>query len=139
MNFADIQGVKLHNSIYPQSINDTATTGTGVDTTGYAWAFCIFTAGAIGAANFTKISVQESDTNGSYADITGATLGTVGDSSDNTSYGVFIDLRKRKKWITWYADPGAVACLMDAKIILGGAVEVADSATERGLTEQYIV
>ena len=140
MNLAAFQKLKLHGSVFPQSINGTDTTGTGVNTSGYTSAMCVFISGAIGAADFDKLQILHADADTGYAALSGATFaGSLpGDSADNKIYVIYLDLRKCKKWITWNIDPGAAASLVCGIIILGGADESPDSVTERGIVAQVI-
>lgn len=123
--------------VAPISINGTAATDTEVDTKGWNFIEFIFITGLIGAANFDSIKLQHSDTSGSgEADITGATLTTVGDSSDGLIFRISMPLGGTvKRYISAVIDPGAVACLVCAVYRLSRGNEAPSSATERGLSQ----
>lgn len=136
------QGLKLAASIVPQSVTDTDTNGSGADCRGFKSAMAIFHAGAIGAANFEDLHLEESDASGSgytavpSADWTGF---YPTQTDDNKFWSAFIDLRKRKRYLRWNADPGNAATLMTGFFILGDAEEMPDNDTERGVAKSLLV
>lgn len=74
----------LKAAVYPQIINNTHVHDAGVDTAGYEGVAFIIATGAIAGGSTVSFKAQScaTDTDGSYADITGATA-TYLDSEDN--------------------------------------------------------
>lgn len=100
--------------VQPVSINGTAETGLYLDTTGMSEAAVIIQFGAIGAANFDAVALQESDTTSGFTDITGATF-TVTATDDNKMIVILVNFaNNRKRYIQVNLDPGAVACLVSS-------------------------
>lgn len=134
-----IQGAKFVKSIVPQSVTDTDTNGTGIDCRGFRSACFVFHAGAIGAADFEDLHLEESSDDSSYAAITGTAPTVPSQTDDNKFWVVYVDLRKRKRYIRWNADPGNAASLLCGFGILGDALEMPNSDTERGVDESLSV
>jgi hypothetical protein len=101
---------KIINVTPPAAVYDNASaTTTSIDTRGYDWCRIIVSLGAIDIA-MTALAVGESDTDGSYNNITGLVFGTSTNSAGSTSAlptasdddDVFvfdIDLRGRKRYL----------------------------------------
>lgn len=136
-----LQNIKFANAITagPLSSNDTAV-GTYVDTLGYHELALVFTLGTTTIA-MEAIKLQESDTTSNFSDITSAALtgATFSATSDGSIGVIFLDLRGRKRYINFVADPGAAATIMNGTFLLARADQTPNSATERGLLEQAIV
>lgn len=122
----------------PISLNGTAGTTQYVDTAGYRSACVLFMAGAIGAADFDALTVLESDTTSGGAVWTGSSFTAPTQTSDNGIWRAVIDLRGRKRYLSMNIDPGAVASLSCAIVLLGDPEEAPNSATERGDTQTLI-
>ena len=132
-----IQGAKFAKSIVPQSVTDTDTNGTGVDCRGFRSACFVFHAGAIGAADFADLHLEESSDDSSYSTVTASDFTGYypTQTDDNKFWLVFVDLRKYKRYLRWNADPGNAATLMTGLAILGDALEMPNSDTERGVAK----
>lgn len=131
-----LQDVKFAAGIVPVSINGTAATGVAIDTLDCGHVTIIFQAGAIGAADFDALKLQECETSGgSYADITGTTQTAPTQTSDNGIWVWSIPITgARMRFIKVVADPGAVDCLVSALAIKSRLVNAPTTATEAGLT-----
>lgn len=135
----DMQNAKIVPMLRPIDATGATLTDVEVDTQGWDYLTVIVTIGNI-AANMTTLKLQESDTTGaSEADFTGSAFTAPTSSSDNTIVAAFIDLRKRKRFISTVATGGAGATLIAAVGILTRGEVTPTSATERGLTEQLIL
>lgn len=136
-----MQNTKLHSFIRPLDINGTTATDAECDTTGYDYMTVYVRTGNV-AADMTALKLQESDASGSSeADISGGSWATLplGTGGDNTTRVAFIDLRKRKKYISLVATAGSGATLIDAFGILSRAEVSPNDVTTRGVTEQIII
>lgn len=114
----NLQKTAVHAMMEPLSINGTAATVTELDTRGIKFVRIVLQFGAIGAADFDAVAVQESSTSGSgYADITGGTVAVT--ATDDNKLVIFdIDMTNdRKRYLYLNLDPGAVACLVSAVAI----------------------
>lgn len=140
------QEMKVVNVIPPAVIKDNASfTAVGVDRTGFHYATFYVTLGATDIA-MAALKLQESDTDGSYADVDGAdfsvsplTLPTAG--NDNGVVGIFVDLEKRKKWLTLVATAGdgSAGTYLSAVCLLSAGNIGPSDATSRGLISQAII
>lgn len=140
---------KFVNVTPPAAVYDNASlTTTSIDTRGYDWCRIIVSLGAIDIA-MTALKVGESDTDGSYSDITGLVFGTSTNSagstsalptaSDDNDIFVFdIDLRGRKRYLDVTATAadsstaGTYACIIAE--LWRGEKEPA-TATEAGVNQ----
>ena len=112
-----LQSAKYVNAIPPAAIlDDASATAVAVNTQGYAQANFLISLGATDIA-MTALKVQESDDDSSYADVTGAIFGTSADptgttsslpsaTDDNKVFGIFVDLKGRKKYLKLVATFG---------------------------------
>jgi uncharacterized protein YdbL (DUF1318 family) len=134
-----LQNAKFQKMIVPIDANGTTVTDTEVDTLGYDYLTVIVQIGVI-SANMTALKLQESDSSGSSeADFTGgAFTAPTAAGGDNDVLVAFIDLRRRKRYISIVATAGANATLISAIGILSRAEVTPTSATERGIDEQII-
>jgi len=123
-------------SVTGTSINGTDTNGTAIDCAGFHYALGIFHLGATTAA-FDSLAVQESDDNSSWStDITAFTFSTVPSATDDDGFFTcHIDLRKRKRYLRWHADPGAAATLFTAFFILLRGDEAPNSVTTANVVQ----
>ena len=147
-------GCKVKKMLAPISINGTAATVTGVDTSGFAWALIIVSLGTIASStDLDALAVTHADADTGYAALsvnfirqTGSTNAAVSASSlawtatgsgalPGVNYTAAIDLRKCKKWLSLNVDPAAVATLAGANIVLLGGNENPSTATEMGVQE----
>jgi hypothetical protein len=136
----DMQNVKFQKMIVPIDNTGATATDVEVDTLGYDYLTVIVQLGNV-AANMTALKLQESDVTGSgEADFTGgAFTAPTAAAGDNDVLVAFVDLRKRKRFISIVATAGAGATLISAIGILSRAEVTPTSATERGIDEQLIV
>lgn len=136
----DLQNAKIVQMLRPIDATGATLTDVEVDTLGYDYLTVIVSTGNV-AANMTALKLQESDSSGSgEADISGgAFTAPASTGGDNNVLAAFIDLRKRKRYISTVATGGAGATLISAVGILSRAEVSPTSATERGLNEQLIL
>lgn len=139
------QDTKFVSVTPPQAIYDNASlTTASIDTKGYGYARIYVYLGATDIA-MTALKVQESDTDGSYADITGLVYGTSSNiagstsalpsaSDDNKCFLFEIDLRGRKRYLDLVATcgDGAAGTYATAWCILSHGSDAPVSASERG-------
>lgn len=133
-------------ALLPQSITDTATVGTAIDTQagGKCSHVTIFLmAGAIGAADFdAKPKISECETSGgSYTDITGATVngaagGVILQTEDNGIWRWDIPITgARKRFLKLNVDPGNAATLLAGLALMWGLPNAPTSAATAGLVD----
>jgi hypothetical protein len=138
---------KVINVTPPAAIIDNASATTNsIDTLGFRYAQILVMLGATDIA-LTALKVQESDTDGSYADVTGLVYGAVGAAAlpigtdDNGIFAFNINLKGRKRFldlVITFGD-GTVGGFVAAIALLGEAEEVPNSATERGFVAELAV
>ena len=140
------QNFKFGTITPPGLIVDNASyTTASVDTQGYDYITILATLGATDIA-MTALKVGESDTDGSFADVTGLVYGTSnginGSASalpsatdDNKTFAFEIDLRGRKRYldVTATAGDGTAGTYLTINYILWRAKDYPVSATERGM------
>lgn len=132
------QNYKFQQMIRPVDTGAGTATDVEVDTRGYDYLTVIVQLGNV-AANMGNLKLQESDSSGSgEADFTGSAWTTPTSSDDNKLYVAFVDLRKRKRYISIVAT-GTGITLVSACAILSRAEVTPISATERGAAEQLIL
>lgn len=136
-----LYGAKFFLTILPKSETDTQFTSLAIDTAGYGWATIVFSAGAIGAADFgAALTLEECETSGgSYASVSGSSMTAPTQTSDGGTWVWHVDLRKRMRYLKVVADPGNAATLASAVAILNRANIGPTSATEAGVTAQVVV
>jgi hypothetical protein len=134
------QNYKFQKMIVPIDANGTTVTDTEIDTLGFDYLTVIVQMGNVNA-NMTALKLQESDASASgEADFTGgAFTAPTAAGGDNDVLVAFVDLRKRKRYISIVATAGAGATLISAIGILSRTEVTPTSATERGVDEQLIV
>ena len=138
---------KVINVTPPAAIidNDSAVTN-AIDTIGFRYCQIIVQLGATDIA-LTALKVQESDTDGSYADVTGLVFGAAGapalpvDTMDDKLYAFNIDLRGRKRFLDLVITfgNGTVGGFVAAIAILFEGEELPNSASERGFEAELTV
>lgn len=137
----DMQDVKFAQMIRPIDLTGATATDIELDTQGWDYLTVIVGTGVI-SADMTALKLQENDVAAtSEADITGAAWTTfpLATGGDNTLRVGFLDLRKRKRYISIVATGGAGATLIYALAILSRAEKTPTSVTERGADEQFIL
>jgi hypothetical protein len=147
-----LQSVKYVNVTPPAAIIDNASATTNsVNTEGFAYATFLVELGATDIA-LTALKLQESDTDGSYADIVGARFGTDADATgttstlpsatdDNKVYAIFVDLKGRKKYldlVITFGD-GTNGGFVASQCILSGADIQPHTAAGLGLGQYLVV
>jgi hypothetical protein len=129
----------------PAAIVDNASYTTGsIDTQGYEYLEVFVFLGATDIA-MTALKLQESDTDGSYADVTGLVYGTsagiAGTTStlpsatdDNKCFKFEVDLRGRKRYfdLVATAGDGTAGTFLTAFALLSRGSDHPVSASERG-------
>lgn len=137
------QGFKCALSIVPQSINDTDTNGTAMDSLGASHALFIFHAGAIGAADFdaSGLNLTECDTSGgSYTAIAASAFTVPTQTDDNGFWVCYVELGGiRKRFFKWHANPGAAATLMTGFALFLGYDQSPNTDTERGCVQTKFI
>ena len=128
----------------PQAIVNTGSwTTASIDTAGYDYLEVFVYLGATDIA-MTVLKLQESDSDGSYADVTGLIYGTsagiAGTTSalpsataDNTCFKFEVDLRGRKRWFDLVATTGtgSTGTYFTAFALLTRAKDTPVTASER--------
>lgn len=136
-----LQNAKFVQMVRPIDITGATATDVEVDTAGYDYLTVIVSTGNV-AADMTAVELQESDSTGaSEADFpssSGAFTAPLASGGDNNVLAAFIDLRKRKRYISIVVTGGVGATLISVLGILTNAEVSPTSATERGLNEQLI-
>jgi len=139
----------------PGAIVDNASlTTASIDTKGYDWCDIYLLIGATDIA-MAALKLQESDTDGSYADITGATFngGTMSDGNtaalpaasgatgDNTFHAFRVNLKGRKRYLDLVATggDGAAGAYFVAIAVLSRAKQVPATMSTRGLAQEIFV
>lgn len=138
----DAQNAKYISALPPISVAGGASaTTTEIDTLGFDYVELLVQSGLVGANGVPTIKVQESDVSGSgQTDVTGLGFTALVDADDNKVLGAFIDVKKRKRYLTLVITNGATnASLMSALARLSRPAQSPTTATERGLQEQKIV
>lgn len=135
-----LQNVKFQKMIVPASISSATATEIECDTKGYDYLTVIVQLGDV-PANMTVLKLQETDTSGSgEADFTGSAFtAPTAAGGDSDVLVAFIDLRKRKRYISIVATAGAGTTFLSAIGILSRAEVSPTSATERGIDEQLVL
>lgn len=146
MNYA--KTTKLVSITPPAAIVDNASyTTASIDTQGFDYLQVVVYLGATDIA-MTALKLQESDTDGSYADVTGLVFGTSANTGGSTStlpsatddnkFFVFdVDLRGRKRYfdLVATAGDGSTGTYLTAFAILSRAKDVPVTAAERGASQ----
>ncbi len=104
--------IKVVNAISPQTINNAHVDGAGINRAGYDRVAFLVNCGSIAAGSLCSFKVQQcdTDTDGSYTDITNASV-TYADTDDDKA--TVIDVRPTKLWVRLVATNGAAfAALM---------------------------
>ena len=129
----------------PAAIVDNASyTTASIDTSGFEYLEVFVFLGATDIA-MTALKLQESDTDGSYADVTGLIYGTSAGiagttaalpiaTDDNKCFKFEVDLRGRKRYfdLVATAGDGAAGTFLTAFALLSRASDHPVSASERG-------
>lgn len=139
----DEQNVKYVNVTPPAAIVDNASFATAsIDTKGWNYVTILFILGAADIA-MSALKLQESDTDSSYADITGATFaGSLPSATDdNKIYAFHVNLLGRKRYLDVVATggDGAAGTYGTCLAILSRGEQAPDTATLRGLGGQVFV
>jgi hypothetical protein len=139
----------------PGAIVDAASlTTTAIDTKGWDWLTVLVILGATDIA-MTALKLQTSDTDGSYADLTGAVFGTSvmpdgstsalpaasGATGDNTIHAIQVNLKGKKRFFDLVATGGdgtAGAYIMAIAILSRGETSPS-TAAGRGLAQELVV
>lgn len=128
-------------------VNNASYTTASIDTRGYKYCRVVVHLGATDIA-MAALKVQESDTDGSYADVTGLVFGTsenTGGSAstlpsatdDNKFFFFEIDLRKRKRYLDLVATAGngSTGTYLTAWAELYEGETLPDTAAEEGASQ----
>jgi hypothetical protein len=124
-------------------IDNTSALTTAIDTIGFRYCQILVSLGATDIA-MTALKVQQSDTDGSYADVTGLVYGASGAAalpiatSDNGVYVFNIDLRGKKRFLDVVATfgDGSVGGFVSILALLFEGEDTPRSATERGFAAE---
>lgn len=147
-----LQSVKFVNVTPPAAILDNASAVTNsVNTEGFAYATFLVELGATDIA-LTALKLQESDTDGSYADIVGTRFGTDAGpdgttttlpsaTDDNKIYAIYVDLKGRKKYLDMVitVGDGTTGGLVACQCILSGADVQPHTAAGLNLGQYLVV
>lgn len=138
----DLMNCKFVEAIRPAAIvDDAAFTSVEIDTLGFDAAVGLFHYGTSDIA-LAALGLEESDTSGSgFAAVADFTFSSLPSSTaDGSLYGMFIDLRKRKRYlkITATAGNGSAGTYASATMTLYRGKTGASSATLRGLAAELV-
>jgi hypothetical protein len=140
------QGLKFQQVLAPISINGTAATTLSIDTKGYDHLDVVVQFGVVGAAAFDAFALQSSNTDASYAAVTGLTAsGSTGanrlpQATDDAKMAHFgVNLMGHKRFFSLVADPGAVDCLVSAVAVLSRGEETPNSMADRGFDIEFLL
>lgn len=109
---------KVVNAVSPQTINNSHVDGAGINRAGYDRVAFLVNCGAIAGGSLCSFKVQQcdTDTDGSYVDITNAAV-TYADTDDDKA--TVIDVKPTKLWVRLVATNGAAfAALMGGIAVL---------------------
>lgn len=142
----DLQNCKFVNVTPPAAIVDNAAFPTAsIDTKGFRAACIIVQLGALDIA-VAAMKLRESDDDSTYTDVSGADfsvspLTLPSATADNNLYGIFVDLRGRKRYLdlSLTGGDGTTGSYASVLAILDRAEETPDTAAERGLAQQATV
>lgn len=143
-----LQNTKLVSITPPAAIVDNASyTTASIDTQGWDYLQVVVYLGATDIA-MTALKLQESDTDGSYADVTGLVFGTSSNiagststlpsATDDNKFFVFdVDLRGRKRYfdLVATAGDGTAGTFLTAFAILSRGKDQPQTAAERGASQ----
>jgi hypothetical protein len=143
-----LQNTKLVSITPPAAIVDNASYTTGsIDTQGWDYLQVVVYLGATDIA-MTALKLQESDTDGSYGDVTGLVFGTSSNiagststlpsATDDNKFFVFdVDLRGRKRYfdLVATAGDGTAGTFLTAFAILSRGKDQPVTAAERGASQ----
>ena len=143
-----LQNTKLVSITPPAAIVDNASyTTASIDTQGWDYMQVVVYLGATDIA-MTALKLQESDTDGSYGDVTGLVFGTSSNiagststlpsATDDNKFFVFdVDLRGRKRYfdLVATAGDGTAGTFLTAFAILSGGKDQPVTAAERGASQ----
>ena len=143
-----LQNTKLVSITPPGLIVDNASyTTSSIDTQGWDYLQVVVYLGATDIA-MTALKLQESDTDGSYADVTGLVFGTSSNiagststlpsATDDNKFFVFdVDLRGRKRYfdLVATAGDGTAGTFLTAFAILSRGKDQPQTAAERGASQ----
>ena len=135
----DAPTAKYVQALPPVSVAGGASaTTTEIDTIGFDYCEFLVLAGLIPSTGVATLKLQESDVSGSgQVDISGAAWTALVDADDNKVVAAFLDLRKRKRFLTLVITNGATnASLLASLAILSRARQLPDTASDRNLKEQ---
>lgn len=121
-----VEETKSVQQIKPASYAAASTTkGAGVNTVGYDDLKVVANVGVITATGVATLKLQESDTDvdGDYADIAGATFGGLVVADDEKVYVGNLNLSKRKPWIRAHLAVATDAAILGCTFELGAAKE----------------
>ena len=133
-----LQNIKFHKFLAPIDITGATATDLEVDTLGWHYLAIHVLLGNV-AADMTALTVNESDTAAQTGDVIVTFTAPTAAAGDGDMVACFIDLRKRKRYISIVATGGAGATLISIVGLLYRGDQVPDSVTERGLVEQFII
>lgn len=143
-----LQNTKLVSITPPAAIVDNASyTTSSIDTQGWDYMQVVVYLGATDIA-MTALKLQESDTDGSYADVTGLVFGTSSNiagststlpsATDDNKFFVFdVDLRGRRRYfdLVATAGDGTAGTFLTAFAILSRGKDQPITAAERGASQ----
>ena len=143
-----LQNTKFVSITPPAAIVDNASyTTASIDTQGWDYLQVVVYLGATDIA-MTALKLQESDTDGSYGDVTGLVFGTSSNiagststlpsATDDNKFFVFdVDLRGRKRYfdLVATAGDGTAGTFLTAFAILSRGKEQPVTAAERGASQ----
>jgi hypothetical protein len=101
----------------PQAAGTSNVNTTGVNTAGFESVEFIVGAGALTATQVTSLKLQSSDTDGSYADVTGAVTTALADGNSNTLMRVEL-FNPQKPWVRAVVNRGTANAVIDLGVAI---------------------
>lgn len=133
-----LQNVTFKKLLDPIDINGVTATDTEIDTLGYHYLVVYIVTGNV-AGDMTALTLNESDT----AAQTGTAFVTFSNPAatggDNTRRAAFIDLRKRKRYVSLVATGASAATLICAIGILSRGDQNIQGITGHNLDEEFVI
>lgn len=139
--------MKKYVSVTPPAaiVDNAAFTTASIDTKGWDFLEVVVYLGATDIA-VAAFKLQTSDTDGSYADLSGADFSVApatlpSATDDNKFFSIFVDLEGKKRFfdLVLTAGDGVAGTYAAAWAILSRGKEAPNTAAERGLSQQLIV
>lgn len=133
-----LQNITFKKLLDPIDINGATATDTEIDTLGYHYLVVYIVTGNV-ADDMTALTLNESDTAAQTGTAFVTFTAPLGTGGDNTRRAAFIDLRKRKRYVSLVATAASAATLICAIGILSRGDENIQGITGHNLDEEFVI